>query len=211
MAQFFLSLVVFIVLTVNALQAQFSYQAGPRLGVNAGTIYLETSVEGFVGDDQTDLGYVLGAYVRLNFGQFHLQPEFGFSQKRLKQNFETGEEYSLRLDDLDAALLLGYSVVNSDALKLRLQLGPVISTNISASERLRFEGDSFTNDPQEVLEHSRFGFAAGIGVDIRDLTLDLRYYSSVQDVFLDELGIEDLVSRPRGLQFALGYHLFQGE
>ncbi|RIJ43113.1 porin family protein [Pontibacter oryzae] len=114
-------------------------------------------------------GYHLGAFARLQVLGVLLQPEFILSSTGGKvevtdnANSTNVHIEKFRFNRLDVPLLLGYNFLKV----ARVQAGPMASTLISAKQ-----------DGQNIKDHfasSDWGYQAGLGVDIWNLTLDIRY------------------------------------
>jgi opacity protein-like surface antigen len=114
-------------------------------------------------------GYHAGAFMRFKVGNILFQPEGtlthtgGTVEVTESQNSTNYEISKYRFNRLDVPLLLGYSFFKV----ARVHAGPVASVLITGklnSERI-----------DEYLQESDWGWQAGLGVDIGNITADIRY------------------------------------
>lgn len=128
----------------------------------------------FLNIDVNELYYGIhgGLVVRADLGGFLIQPELLFNSNRVDYRIEdlTGGNVvtSIRTEkyqNLDIPLLLGLR-----AKPFRIHAGPVAHIFIdSSSELTDFPGY------EQKFEQATFGWVAGLGLDVWNLMLDLRY------------------------------------
>ena len=156
-------LIVLAVFTFTG-NAQGLFDAGLKAGIN--TSKISTQMADYT--PQTINSYQFGAFARINFGRFYVQPEAYYNSK--------GGEYidklspstinSFNLKTVDVPALLGLKIIDKKSYNLRILAGPTFSflTSKSVSPQLT----------KANLENSFFGWQYGAGVDFLFLTLDVR-------------------------------------
>jgi hypothetical protein len=167
--------------------AQSPVHFGVKLGANYST--LETDVSGF--SSKYAAGFLGGVFARVDLPKkLVLQPELYYSLKRGEIEAPSvfgvgGGTTEMEKGDLDAALLLGYRLVDLELFNFRLMGGVVNSFNMNDN----LSGGDF--------EKSSLGYQAGVGVDLANITVDVRYEGSFGEV---TNGI-----KYKGVQLALGF------
>lgn len=153
-----------------AAQAQV-FQAGVKAGVSSSQVKLS----GIQNDPQQYAsaehitGYHAGAFTRLQLLGLLLQPEAilsssgGMVAVKDDANSTTVRVEKFRFNRLDVPLLLGFNFLRV----ARVQAGPMASMLLSAKQEGRTVKDYYNS--------SDWGYQAGLGVDIGNLTVDVRY------------------------------------
>jgi len=160
-------LTIILVLVVFALtgNAQDIFDFGPKVGIN--TTKISANIADY--NPETVNKFQFGAFARINFGPIYVQPEAYFNSKEYIHaiNLSTKDKFDLKTIDVPA--LIGFKIINKEALNVRIMAGPVFSflTDKSGKSQLT----------QENLKNSRFGWQYGAGVDFLFLTLDARMES----------------------------------
>ncbi|WP_163325963.1 outer membrane beta-barrel protein [Draconibacterium mangrovi] len=140
------------------------------LGVKAGVHYSNMSLDGssdLSSDAITKMHW--GAFGRVGFDRLYVQPEVYFSKKGGDLSFNAfsgGFDYK----NIDVPVLLGYKLVKTPVLDLRVMAGPVFSFVTDAD--YPSELDPYLSD--EFFEDNLFGVQYGLGVDVLFFTLDAR-------------------------------------
>ena len=193
-----LGVVLGIMLMSTSAFSQVSVNFGPKVGIN----YSRLS---FSGADRRisnryATGYQGGAFVRINIKRFYLQPEVLFNEKGSRISFDANQGNRLsgkvKLQSLDIPLLLGFKVIDSELFNLRISAGTMNSL------LLRDQSAVLNNlSPDARFRRSQFGYLAGLGIDLANLTLDARYEGGFQRIN-PELG-----GRPRSFTFSVGFKL----
>lgn len=119
-------------------------------------------------DSDNITGYHIGAFTRVNLSNLFIQPEayFASSGGKLEQNdFQNNnvDEIKARFNRLDVPILVGYKFLNV----VRIQAGPVASVLVNSKL-----GDQ---NVKSYLDNADWGYQIGAGLDISNLTLDVRY------------------------------------
>ncbi len=169
MKKFILSVAVLVAGVIGA-KAQVS------VGAKAGVTFSKLNADEL--KESSITGYQVGGFVRVGSNWF-LQPELylGSSGGKFKANENNTAEGKVRFTTLNVPVLVGKSFGQED-LNLHLVAGPVYSAILSDSRSFGENvGDAFRN-----YKSSSLGFQAGGGVDIGNITVDLRYEGGLTKV-----------------------------
>ena len=198
----------FILITATLLCVTFAAKSqvnfGLKLGVNANQL---VSSSADLQNNGFKYGFVGGAFVRLGFAGFYIQPEFVYAQKGANlQSKNTGNlgDFDRNINSLDVPILLGKSFGSST--NFRINVGPVFGFPISATQN----GESRYKD---ALSGANVGYQAGVGFDLERVTFDLRYEGGLSNLGTNSYTIgsqtfktDDRIST---FQFTLGYKFLQ--
>ncbi|XWN35133.1 MAG: porin family protein [Roseivirga sp.] len=140
------------------------FSIGPRAGVSLSQLAVDEAAK-----TQSRLtfkdhwGYHVGGFARLTVSVFYLQPEILITGSGAKFS-RAGEDKELKLSftKLDIPVLPGISF-----LGMRAQIGPVFSLLFSATEGGK--------DVKEHYQYVTVGWQGGLGVDIWNMVIDLKY------------------------------------
>ncbi|MCC8409686.1 PorT family protein [Mucilaginibacter sp. UR6-1] len=168
MKKYFLSVAMLVACFISA-KAQVT--VGAKAGVTFSKINTDELKESSVA------GYQVGGFARIGSNWF-LQPELYLGSSGGK--FESDDNtYSgkVRFTTLNIPVLIGKSFGQED-LNLHLVAGPVYSAILSDS---RSFGDN-VNEAFRNYKSSTLGFQAGGGVDVGNITVDLRYEGGLSKV-----------------------------
>ncbi|MVZ65997.1 outer membrane beta-barrel protein [Sphingobacterium sp. DK4209] len=161
-------------LMVQASQAQLLPSF--KLGVKGALNFSSLKSEGKWLNSDTKTGYQLGVWGRVGIAGFHVQPELYYSQKTAGFDPESeSENGEVTLKSMDLPILLG-TRIGLGPLGVRLQAGPVFSFAQDGKVDLKSATD-FEN-----YKKSSTGIIGGIGADIRNITIDLRYEHGLNNV-----------------------------
>lgn len=150
--------------------SQIIFDLGLKAGVNTSNFKIDGDYDDVLNSDAiTQMHW--GAFGRVGFGRFYVQPEVYFSKKGGDLSSDVidvagGFDY----DNVDVPLLLGYNVIKGKALDLRIMAGPVFSFVTDASYPDELE--DYLDD--EFLEENIMGIQYGLGIDVLFLTIDAR-------------------------------------
>jgi len=158
--RFYLMIAV-MVMTAGAVKAQ---DTGLTFGLKAGLNYatLPTSLKE-VTDKKGKVGYNLGAFARVG-KTLYFQPELNYVTFKSAYNYASNT-YKPKFNQLNLPLMVGYKLINTEALNLRISAGPDLSYTLNKAQ-----GPSG-------FEYKKFnaGGLINAGVDIGSLTIDARY------------------------------------
>jgi hypothetical protein len=166
-----------------------------RMGIKGGVNLSAIKNASLGANLENKTGYQFGAFAR--FGRtIFIQPEVYFSAKEVNvdvlNSLTTNQGVvGFSQKSLDVPLLLGIKLG-----PVRVMAGPVASYAISAETspdvaiQYYFRGTS-----QDIINRSSFGYQAGIGFDILNLSLDLRYEGGVSE-------LNNTVAVPTGFNYS---------
>lgn len=190
-------LTILVVLLVFAFtgKAQGGLDFGLKAGLN--TSKISTDLDYYT--PQTVNNYLFGAFSRVNFGRFHIQPEVYFSSKGGEAVNTSGAQEvvsSFDLNTVDVPVLLGFKLIDKKPITLRINVGPVFSfvTDKSVSDQLS----------EDQIVDNCFGWQYGAGLDFMFLSLDARMESYAKDLY----DAPDFNSKNGTFVLSLGVKLF---
>ncbi|WP_373331323.1 porin family protein [Salmonirosea aquatica] len=129
-------------------------------------------------------GFVGGVFVRFGSSIF-IQPELLLSQKGGAFNvFRSGvgneqNTVNVRFTNLDVPFMLGIRIGDV----LRINAGPIASLRLSENGGLRDAlNDVGATSVKDNFNQAALGYQAGVGFDIGNLSLDLRYEGNVTNI-----------------------------
>jgi hypothetical protein len=193
-----LGVAVGVMLMSTSAFSQVSVNFGPKVGINYSRLSFSGANRQI--NNRYATGYQGGAFVRINFKRFYLQPEVLFNEKGSRISFDAnpGNRLSgkVKLQSLDIPLLLGFKVIDSELFNLRISAG-------TWNSRLLRDQSAVLNNlsPDARLRRSQFGYLAGLGIDLANLTLDARYEGGFEKI------VPELGGRPGSFTFSVGFKL----
>jgi|SRR5690606_7083984 len=148
-----------LMLTSVLVKAQ-SVDLGVKVGVNYGT--LPSGMDELT-DEAGKLGFNLGVFARVG-DELYFQPEVNFSSYSSEYTYAS-EKFEPKFRNLNVPLMVGYKIVNEEALKFRVSLGPDL--NYALKDPIA---------PADT-EYKKFnaGGVLNAGVDLGMFTIDARY------------------------------------
>ena len=166
-----------------------------RIGIKGGVNLSSVKVASLSANLENKTGYQLGAFARIGRTVF-FQPEVYFAAKEVNvdvlNSLTTNQGVvGFSQKSLDVPLLLGVKLG-----PLRVMAGPVAtyaisaSTNPDAAVKYYFSGTT-----QEIINRSSFSYQAGVGFDILNLSLDLRYEGAMSE-------LNNTVAVPNGFNYS---------
>ncbi|MFO7822838.1 MAG: porin family protein [Cyclobacterium sp.] len=186
--------IIIFLLSFGQLNAQV-LSIGPKLGVSQGDVSV---TDGFKGEDSM-MGYHVGAFVRVNLPVIYLQPEVLYTNTGGSFSDNTFN-YDVNFDRLDVPLMIGMKLGGL----FRLQAGPVASYLINGD----MTADNGTR--QKIIpptEEFTFGYQAGVGFDIGNFLMDLKYEGALTNS-VNNFGQVPTDQRQNQLILSLGFNLF---
>lgn len=169
---------------------------GPKIGISQGDVSVSNGFNG----DESKMGYHVGAFARINLPVIYLQPEVLYTNTG--GSFQNNTfNYKTDFDRLDVPLMIGFKIGNF----FRIQAGPVASYMINGNITA-IDGNS-TEQIIPPLEDFTYGYQAGIGLDIGNLLVDLKYESALSDS-IKKFGQVNTDQRQNQLMLSLGFRLF---
>lgn len=183
---------LFLIVLISCISV-FTY-AQFELGIKgaASMSSLTTNIEDY--ENAFKSGFQAGVYTRIG-KKFHLQPEIYFAGKsgELTYNIQAdGPALTIKetvtLSTVDIPVLLGLTILDPPAVKIRLQAGPVASFVVNKDFDITLDGVSEEpgDEYKEAWSNMNWAMQFGAGVDVLFMTIDLRY----------ELGLSNLYAQP---------------
>lgn len=173
------NLILFVGLMVISSVTFAQVNIGPKIGVNSSKITFKDNVDN-VEEGDASFGFHAGVFGRIEIGSFYLQPEVLYTSASGEIQFKDdqlgNQVRAYEFNRIDVPIQVGYKFGEV----FRIGVAPVYSILLSDSE----QGDTGS---QMTLKNSNIGYQAGIGFDIANIVLDLRYegnLSGVGDKFL---------------------------
>ncbi|MDB5014708.1 MAG: hypothetical protein JWQ25_2910 [Daejeonella sp.] len=152
-----------------------------NFGIKGGINYSRLKSQADLTDNSSILGYQAGIFTRVGFAGMYLQPELylgskGSDFKLQTTSNEVRTQGSVKFTTLDLPILLG-TKFGPGKLNVRFMVGPVISFKID-------EKTTFDQGYQAVTDYNSYkdqsiAIQAGGGVDLGNVTVDLRYESGL--------------------------------
>lgn len=149
------------------------------LGLKGGVNYSQLKTKSDLTDHNSILGYQVGVWARVGGAGMYLQPELYLGSKGndfIQTNGATGK---IRFTTLDVPLLLG-TKIGPSKLNIRFMAGPLISFIIDQSTTFDAAYTSVTD--YKNYKNQTLGVQAGAGVDIGNLSVDLRYEAGLSNI-----------------------------
>ena len=192
--------IVFLTLGWATSKAQ-TFNLGVKAGVNLAKLNADFASE------ENRLGYQIGAWARIGGASFYVQPEAYIGSKGNKfisitqvNGNEVAAEGKVKFTTLDVPILLG-TKFGAKNLNFRLMAGPVISFILD-------ENSSFSSAYQQATDFDNYknqalGLQAGAGVDVGNISVDLRYEAGLSNISKSE----KYSQKPNLFQLSLGFKI----
>jgi hypothetical protein len=182
----------------SALQAQDYFSFGPKAGFSVNRFQEVTEAERI--RYSTFNSVSAGLFARISPGKLYVQPEVYYLVKGTNFSSQDAGTQSgkIRLQTLEAPVLLGYHFIQTGGFNLRAFAGPVLNLYTKESQN-----DLRAWDPQRYgIRDGVHSVLAGAGVDFLMLTLDARFEQGLSRYN------NDLGARPSQFTISVGYKLF---
>jgi len=200
---------IVLLFTIQSVNAQFS--AGLRGGLHFSSLpaqnysWGDATIESLP-DSYT--GFHLGLMSQVRFYNIFIQPEVLFVSTGNEFRYESPDIekdifFTQRFTKVDVPLLIGLK-----AGPFRLGVGPVASLMLGSSNNLT-QSEYYTGEKNlnERFNEAAYGFQAGFGLDIGNISLDLKYEAGLSN-FSEEIQIGENTfsfdTRPRQIIFSIG-------
>ncbi|QNF34796.1 PorT family protein [Adhaeribacter swui] len=184
----FLSLLALLVLSLTTVKAQTS---GFNVGIKAGVNYTKMPADlNEVSNESGKAGYTVGIFARMGDALF-IQPEVNFTTVASKYAI-TSQSYHPKIKQVNVPVLVGYKLINSDALNFRVAVGPDFGYTLNKP------------DAPAGFDYKRVnvGGAINAGIDIGNITLDARYSRGFTNIN------KDLDAKANTYSLAVGFKIF---
>ncbi|MCE2786689.1 MAG: porin family protein [Bacteroidota bacterium] len=173
-----------------------SFVLGIKAGVNRSS--MSTSLGNATAEP--NYGFVAGAFARAGILGFYVQPEVQYNQRNASIDLGNGSG-TQTLSYIDVPLLAGKKILGL----ARVYAGPNLQFLLDASQ----SGGKLPAFAQSNFNEFALGGIAGVGVDVKKITIDLRCDFSLTDlgkkVVSQQAGTFDYSTRATMFQFVLGY------
>lgn len=196
----FLLLISIIYLLPTLSFAEFDL--GVKVGYSASKF--STDAEQFSTDFKN--GFAVGAFGKLGYGIFFLQPELIYSIDGSKITYKYDGQTitpTITQNSIDLALLAGINLTKSESLfQLNLQGG--LFTSIVTDKGL--------SDLPDVLAGTDFknlvyGIKLGVGAEFSNIVFHLRYITGLNNIYKDGIGLQNVDMKNVKIEFAVGIKL----
>lgn len=189
-----------LIITCLVLLSSFGAFAQFNLGLKAGLNYTTIKAQNQEFDENGVLGYQAGVWARIG-KSFYLQPEIYLGTKGSTLEFTSGGntvDVKQKFTTLDVPLLLG-TKFGTDKLNFRIMAGPAFQFNLDESNNAFSQAvDPNFYKYRDYVTNAQIG----AGVDLGDLSVDLRYETSLQDINKNNGQKQNL------LHLSVGFKLF---
>jgi hypothetical protein len=171
--------VIFIIFHAALLKGQPSFDLGLKTGLTLSSLRPLQKWENI----KDNLKIHIGAFSRVGWGRFYLQPEAYFNSrggdlKKVSNDPSLNINANFDFSSLDVPLLAGCKVINLNNLNARIMGGPVFGFITTKA----VEGSQSLSD--DYFRNHFYGWQIGAGIDmLAVLTLDARYESSRNSVY----------------------------
>jgi len=186
----------------------------PNFGIKGGltTSKISTNLSETFSSDNA-LGYQVGLFARLNLGKFYIQPELVYNHRStsldytIKPNIDfdnksLGVQSEVKIGSFDIPVLLGFKIIKSRLIGVRIFAGPEISFATNKSLTYQYStsnGSDFDGEVPDPLTLDDFNkttwyLQAGAGVDVLIFTFDIRYEKGLSDIYSGEISDLDAQS-----------------
>lgn len=202
MKKIILSSVILALTTVSAFAQLPKFNLGIKAGLNLAKLQSDLTSE------ENRLGFQAGIWSRIGAAGLYVQPELYLGSKGTKftsviqaNGTEVAQDEKVSFTTLDLPVLLG-TKIGVDKLNVRFMAGPVVSFILDKEKPVSGAYNSITDFHN--YKNNAWGLQAGAGVDIANLTLDLRYEAGLTNV-----SRSDKYDQKSNLwHISLGYKLF---
>lgn len=156
------------------------------LGIKGGANFSKLKTKDDLTDENSIAGYHIGVFTRVGGLGMYLQPELYLGSKGNEfvgiddaNGNEIQAKGKVKFTTLDLPILLG-TKIGPSKLNIRFMAGPVISFIVD-------ENTTFDSAYQNVTDFGNykkqtFGLQSGAGVDLGNLTVDLRYEAGLSNI-----------------------------
>jgi hypothetical protein len=169
-------------------------------GVKGGLNYSTFPSSGIFNNNNR-AGYIGGLWARMGGLGFNFQPELYLTSKNINVKDASGDENKAKFTSIDVPLLLG-GKIGAFGLGGRFYGGPVLSFAVNKDQNL---SDATSDATKLRYKDANYGLQVGAGVDIRSLSIDLRYEQGLNKI---AYGSDNSHTRVNIFSLALAYKLF---
>lgn len=218
-----LLLVICIMFSIT-LNAQSDFYFGPKVGYKRNINVKDNTLSPIV--HYKDISNItLGAYGRLMFDNFIIQPELMYNYIAIKTFQCTGPVTISKNHSFILPIYFGYQFINRDNFNMRANIGPVVNFNFDkyTNDLLSVDCCGIDNHEDQLsgsiqtsfkywdYNFANLGAAFSLGADIYRFTIDLGYSLGLTKVFYngivhcDKIYPANNIVRQNTLTFTVGY------
>ena len=187
-----LAVLLFVCLWGFSAMAEMPVNLGIHGGISSNRIKFKDlrSVHG----SEAKTGYMVGAFMRANFGQFYLEPALNYSHKKsTAEGIKTSadakrDNFNLEMNTFDIPVMIGIQVLDLAVVKIRTFIGPQLS--VGKIKNLKRLGDVSA-------DKTNWRGKVGVGLDVWKLTFDIDYEKGFRKLSHE-------LKAPRSFNFTLG-------
>lgn len=179
-------IILFTCMMLTAGVAAMAQLPNFTLGIKGGANFSKLKTKEDLTDENSIAGYHVGIFTRLGGAGMYLQPELYLGSKGskfIKVEDTSGNEVEasgkVRFTTLDLPVLLG-TKIGPSKLNLRFMAGPVISFVVD--ENTTFDSAYRDISDFDNYKKQNWAYQAGAGVDVGNLTVDLRYEGGLSNI-----------------------------
>lgn len=191
-----LLLLLLVVSLALPAQAQVDFSIGPKVGFSLNRFTeVETPENIRFESFNTFSG---GLFARAGFKKVYLQPEAYFLIKGSNYSFldQTRASGEIRMNAIDAPILLGFHIVKLPTFNFRVFAGPVLNLYL---DEYKNDLETVSSRQWDFMANKAHSLQGGIGIDVLMLTLDARYEQSISQIN------KEMDIHHRQISFSLGY------
>jgi hypothetical protein len=194
---------VLSLLIAGILSGQPIIDLGLKAGATFSNLHFSENIQYF---SQNTLGYHAGAFSRIGWGSFFVQPEVYFNSRggnlKSTNNSVTSAVASFDFSSVDVPLLAGIRLLKKQVIQFRVMAGPMLGfmTSRKVEPRPTFE-QLFS---KEYFQDHLFGWQTGLGVDFLRFSLDVRLERSRNSVYQSN----DFTTKNNLVLVSLGMKIF---
>lgn len=179
-------IILFTCMMLTAGAAAMAQLPNFTLGIKGGANFSKLKTKDDLTDENSIAGYHIGVFTRVGGLGMYLQPELYLGSKGNEfvgiddaNGNEIQAKGKVKFTTLDLPILLG-TKIGPSKLNIRFMAGPVISFIVD-------ENTTFDSAYQNVTDFGNykkqaFGLQSGAGVDLGNLTVDLRYEAGLSNI-----------------------------
>lgn len=164
-----------LVLTLTILTTTFTFASAQILpslqfGIKGGVNLSSLDHSSTVFNTGNRAGYLVGVWARVGALGLNFQPELYVTSKNVSLT-DGGTEIKAKFTSIDVPLLVG-GKIGAFGLGARFYTGPLVSFAINKNQSF---GNAVGNATSLDYKDQNFAWVLGTGVDIRSISVDLRY------------------------------------
>jgi hypothetical protein len=164
-----------------------------QFGIKGGINFSNFSEGQYVHNKNLRIGYTFGVFAKLPItSKFFIQPELSHTTKGARVVYRIGDEtkgeYSLVLNYIEAPISVAFRLDPA----LHIYAGGYIAYLTSSGSKAMWQDDespSIGGLKREDFQSFDYGLLGGIGVDIKNFTLGMRYTSGLKSIGRSQAGM----------------------